>query len=159
MASNLAKARERVSVQPTVHTCRMWIDACAAFEDVREMCSNADLLSKAAYLERMSAALWRRGDRSCCVAAIQAMQIARLLVTHGKPSAMSRTVLESELDGAALDVGDALGTAGRPLSDPMVQQVDALTEMLWSRGDDKHARAAVHMQRIAVTLIQNGVRV
>ncbi|MBN3817187.1 hypothetical protein G3N57_11465 [Paraburkholderia sp. Se-20369] len=117
------------------------------------------MLGKAAYLERMSAALWGRGDRSCCISAIQVMQIARLLVAQGKPPATPRAVLLSELEGAVLDVGDALDCAGRVLADPMVQHVDVLTEMLWSRGDDKHSRAAIRLQRIAETLVQSGVRV
>ncbi|TES68191.1 hypothetical protein E2P84_33410 [Burkholderia cepacia] len=117
------------------------------------------MLGKAAHLERMSAALWGHGDRSCCVSAIQAMHIARLLVAQDKPSATPRAVLASELQGAVLDVGDALDSTGCSHSDPMVPQVDVLTELLWSRGDDKHARAAVRLQRIAVTLIQSGVGV
>ncbi|RQQ47876.1 hypothetical protein DF121_19025 [Burkholderia stagnalis] len=117
------------------------------------------MLGKVAYLERMSDALWGHGDRSCSVAAIHAIQIARLLVAQGKPAAMPRSVLASELEGVVLDVGGAVDGAGRVLSDPIVRQVDVLTEMLWSRGDDKHARAALHLQRIAVTLIQSGVSV
>ncbi|WP_164721381.1 hypothetical protein [Burkholderia stagnalis] len=159
MASSLTRVRARVLVPPAAHTCRMWLDACAAFEDAREMCSGAELLGEAAYLERMSAALWGRGDRSCCISAIHAMQIARLLVAQGERPVTPRAVLASELEGAVLDVGDALDSAGRLLSDQMVQQVDVLTEMLWSRGDDKHARAAIRLQRIAVTLIQSGVGV
>ncbi|WP_186204209.1 hypothetical protein [Burkholderia gladioli] len=157
--ARLTSARARVLVRPAAHTCRMWLDACAAFHDVREMCSDAELLGKVAYLERMSSALWEHGDSSCCLSAIQAMQIARLLVVQSKSLATPRAILASELEGAVLDVGDALDSAARSLSDPMVQQVDVLTELLWSRGDHKHARAAVRLQRIAITLIQSGVRV
>ncbi len=157
--ASLTSARARVLMRPAVQTCRMWLDACAAFDDARETCSDAELLCKAAYLERVSAVLWKHGARSCCLSAIQAMQIARLLVAQGKPAATPRAILASELEGAVLDVGDALDSAGRLLSDPMVRQVDVLTELLWSRGDNKHARAAVRLQRIAVTLIQSGVSV
>nr|WP_226377206.1 MULTISPECIES: hypothetical protein [unclassified Burkholderia] len=38
-----------------------------------------------------------------------------------------------------------------------VQQIDAIIDVLWSRGDDQHARSAVRLQRIAVTLIENGL--
>ncbi|RKT99023.1 hypothetical protein C7H84_33745 [Burkholderia sp. Nafp2/4-1b] len=114
---------------------------------------------KARYLERVSVALWRHGDRSSSVAAIHALQIAALIVAQGEPPAVPRSEFASELEGAILDVGDALDSAGRALADPMVRQVDALTEMLWSRGDNKHARAAIHLQHIAVTLIQSGVSV
>ncbi|HGL6719974.1 hypothetical protein NTJ56_13870 [Burkholderia contaminans] len=137
----------------------MWLDACAAFEDAREMCSDAKLLGKVVCLERMSASLWGHGDLSCRIAAIHAMKIARLIVDQGEPRAMPRAVLASELEGAVLDLGDALDSAGRSHSDPMVQQVDVLTELLWSRDDDEDARAAVCLQRIAATLIQSGVSV
>ncbi|MDN7536336.1 hypothetical protein [Burkholderia cenocepacia] len=137
----------------------MWLDACTEFDDAREKCGDVELLGKAALLERMSVALWGHGDRSCCTSAIQAMHIARLIVAQDEPPAVPRAVLASELQGAVLDVGDALDRAGRSYSDPVVQQVDVLTELLWSRGDDKHARAAVRLQRIAVTLIQGGVSV
>ncbi|MBU9645308.1 hypothetical protein KTF36_25980 [Burkholderia gladioli] len=149
----------RMLMPRTVRTRRMWLDACAAFEDAREACNDADLLGKVAYLERMSSALWRYGDRSCCLAAVQAMKIARLLVAQGKQSSMPRTVLASDLDGAVLDLGDVLDSAGRSYSDPAVQNVDVLTELLWSCGDDTHTRAAIRLQRIAVTLIQSGASV
>ncbi|WP_172902916.1 hypothetical protein [Burkholderia stabilis] len=158
MAISVTRAA-RVLVPPTARTCRMWLDACTTFDDAREMCGDVELLGKAAHLERMSVALWGHGDRSCRASAIQAMHIARLLVAQDKPPATPRAVLASELQGAVLDVGDALDRAGRSYSDPVVQQVDVLTELLWSRGDDKHARAAVRLQRIAVTLIQSGVSV
>lgn len=158
MAIRMTRAA-RVLVPPTVRTCRMWLDACTTFDDACEMCGDVGLLGKAAQLEHMSAALWGHGDRSCCASAIQAMHIARLLVAQDKQPATPRAVLASELQGAVLDVGDALDRAGRSYSDPVVQQVDVLTELLWSRGDDKHARAAVRLQRIAVTLIQSGVDV
>ncbi len=87
------------------------------------------------------------------------MQIAQLIIDRREQCAEPRAVLASELHGAVLDLGDALDTAGRSHSDPVVQKIDLLTELLWSRGDDNHARAAVRLQRIAVTLIQNGVRV
>lgn len=157
--ASLTSARARVLVRPATRTCRIWLDTCAAFDDVREKCGDAELLGKVAYLERMSSALWEHGNRSCCLSAIQAMQIARLLVAQSKPPATSRARLTSDLEGAVLDVGDSLDSAGRLLSDPMVQQVDVLTELLWSRGDHEHARAAVRLQRLAVTLIQSGVRV
>ncbi|WP_244131593.1 hypothetical protein [Burkholderia gladioli] len=137
----------------------MWLDACTEFDDAREMCSDVELLGKAAHLERMSAALWGHRDRLCCASAIQAMRIARLIVTQDKPPAVPGAVLASELQGAVLDVGDALDRAGRSYSDSVVQQVDVLTELLWSRGDDRHARAAILLQRIAVTLIQCGISV
>ncbi|MDN7743984.1 hypothetical protein QZM78_07990 [Burkholderia multivorans] len=156
MAISVTKAA-RVLVPPTARTSRMWLDACTEYDDAREMCSDVELLGKASHLERMSAALWGHGDRSCCASAIQAMHIARLIVAQDKPPAVARAVLASELQGAVLDVGDALDRAGRSYCDPVVQQVDVLTELLWSRGDDKHARAAVRLQRIAVTLIQSGV--
>ncbi|WP_244142354.1 hypothetical protein [Burkholderia vietnamiensis] len=158
MAISVTRAA-RVLMPPTARTCRMWIDVCTAFDDAREMCGDVELLGKVAHLERMSAALWGHGDRSCCASAIRAMHIARLLVAQAKPPATPCAVLASELQGVVLDVGDALDRAGRSYSDPVVQQVDVLTELLWSRDDDKHARAAVRLQRIAVTLIQRGVSV
>ncbi|WP_426281912.1 hypothetical protein ACN9MG_12165 [Burkholderia ambifaria] len=159
MAGSLTNPCEHVMMPRADDTSRMWLDMCAAFEDARQACSDAELLGKAVYLERMSAALWGRGDRSCCISAIQAMQIAQLIVDCDEQRATPRTVLASELQGAVLDLGDALDSTGCLHSDPMVQNVDLLTELLWSRGDDQHARAAVRLQRIAVTLIQNGVRV
>ncbi|MCS6471152.1 hypothetical protein NYD60_15525 [Burkholderia thailandensis] len=96
-------------------------------------------------------------SRACHLAAIHATQIARLLIAPGDSLSVSRTVLASELQGAVLDVGDALDDAGRPLTDPMVRQFDAITEVLWSRDDNQHARAAVRLQHIAVTLIENGL--
>lgn len=158
MAIGVTRAA-RVLVPPTARTRRMWIDACTAFNDAREMCGDAELLGKAAYLERMSAALWGHGDHSCYFSAIHAMQIARLLVAQDESPAKQRAALASELEGAVLDLGDALDSAGLSHSDLMVRQVDVLTQLLWSRGDDKHARAAVCLQRIAVTLTQSGVSV
>lgn len=149
----------RMLMPPTVRTRRMWLDACAAFQDARDACNDAELLERVAYLERMSTALWRYGDRFRCLAAVQAMKIARLLVAQDKEASTPRTVLASELEGAVLDLGDALDSAGRSHSDPAVQKVDVLTELLWSCGDDTHARAAVRLQRIAVTLIQSGASV
>lgn len=139
-------------------TCRAWLDACAAFEDARVTCGNHDLLRMAALLERVSTALWTSDSRACHLAAIHATQIARLLIAPGNLPSVSRTVLASELEGAVLDVGDALDDADRPLADPMVRQIDAITDVLWSRGDNQHARAAVRLQRIAITLIENRVR-
>ncbi|PNX03213.1 MULTISPECIES: hypothetical protein [Burkholderia] len=155
MTVNLMKARERMSTQPSVYTRRTWLDACAAFEDARVACGNHDLLRMAALLERVSTALWTSDSRACHLAAIHSTQIARLLVAPGTLLPVARAVLASELEDVALDVGDALDDAGRPLTDPMVQRIDATTDVLRSRGDDQHARAAVRLQRIAVTLIEN----
>ncbi|WP_156438109.1 MULTISPECIES: hypothetical protein [Burkholderia] len=41
-----------------------------------------------------------------------------------------------ELEGAVLDVGDGLENTGRSLADPMVLRIDAITDTLWSSGDD-----------------------
>lgn len=158
MTVNLMKARERMSTQPSVYTRRTWLDACAAFEDARVACGDPNLLRMVAFLESVSTALWTSDSRACHLAAIHATQIARLLIAPGNLPSVSRTVLASELEGAVLDVGDALDDADRPLADPMVRQIDAITDVLWSRGDNQHARAAVQLQRIAITLIENRVR-
>ncbi|KGR93246.1 hypothetical protein [Burkholderia sp. ABCPW 111] len=157
MTVNLTKARECMSTQPSIYARRAWFDACVAFEDARVTCGNPDLLRMAAFLERVSTALWESDSRACHLAAIHATQIARLLVAPGTLSPASRIVLPSELESAALDLGDALDDAGRPLADPTVQQIDAITDVLWSRGNDQHARAAVRLQRIAVTLVEDGL--
>ncbi|ARK79510.1 hypothetical protein BOC40_03050 [Burkholderia pseudomallei] len=157
MTVNLTKARECMSTQPSIYTRRAWLDACVAFEDVRVTCGNPDLLRMAAFLERVSTALWASDSRACHLAAIHSAQIARLLVAPDTLSPASRIVLASELEGAALDLGNALDDADRPLADSTVQQIDAITEVLWSRGNDEHARAAVRLQRIAVTLVEDGL--
>ncbi|KGX96329.1 hypothetical protein Y023_5139 [Burkholderia pseudomallei A79D] len=66
-------------------------------------------------------------------------------------------MLASDLEGASLDLGDALDDASRPLADPTVQQIDAITGVLWSSGNDERARAAVRLQRIAVMLVESGL--
>ncbi|WP_232444891.1 hypothetical protein [Burkholderia ubonensis] len=147
------------AVGRSVAMCRAWLNACSAVEEAREVCSKPAMLEMTAFLERVSTSLWSHGSNSCNLAAIHAQQISLLLLESPAPSGMSRAVLASELEGAALDLGDALDSAGRSHSDPVVKQVDIITELLWSRGDDKHARAAVRLQRIAVTLIQSGVNV
>ncbi|AJY30050.1 hypothetical protein BTM_823 [Burkholderia thailandensis 34] len=157
MTVNLTKARERMSTQPSIYTRRAWLDACVAFEDARVTCGNPDLLRMAAFLERVSTALWASDSRACHLEAIHSTQIARLLVAPDTLSPASRIVLASELESAVLDLGDALDDAGRPLADPTVQQIDAITDVLWSRGNDQHARAAVRLQRIAVTLVESGL--
>ncbi|MCZ2897884.1 hypothetical protein MTR01_28085 [Burkholderia thailandensis] len=146
-----------MSTQPSIYTRRAWLDACVAFEDARVTCGNPDLLRMAAFLERVSTALWASDSRACHLAAIHSAQIARLLVAPDTLSPASRIVLASELEGAALDLGNALDDADRPLADSTVQQIDAITEVLWSRGNDEHARAAVRLQRIAVTLVEDGL--
>nr|WP_241739586.1 hypothetical protein [Burkholderia pseudomallei] len=146
-----------MSTQPSIYTRRAWLDACVAFEDARVTCGNPDLLRMAAFLERVSTALWASDSRACHLAAIHSAQIARLLVAPDTLSPASRIVLASELEGAALDLGNALDDADRPLADSTVQQIDAIPEVLWSRGNDEHARAAVRLQRIAVTLVEDGL--
>ncbi|MBF3696025.1 hypothetical protein ACGY13_26810 [Burkholderia pseudomallei] len=148
----------QVEARRTVATCRAWLDACAAFEDARVACGDPNLLCMVAFLDSVSTALWASDSRACHLAAIHATQIARLLIAPCNLPSVSRTVLASELESAALDLGDALDDAGRPLTDPMVRQFDAITEVLWSRDDNQHARAAVRLQRIAITLIENRVR-
>lgn len=157
MTINLMQACECMSTQPSIYTRRAWLDACVAFEDARVTCGNPDLLRMAAFLERVSTALWASDSRACHLAAIHSAQIARLLVAPDTLSPASRIVLASELEGAALDLGNALDDADRPLADSTVQQIDAITEVLWSRGNDEHARAAVRLQRIAVTLVEDGL--
>ncbi|CAJ2790964.1 hypothetical protein [Burkholderia pseudomallei] len=157
MTVNLMQACECMSTQPSVYTRRTWLDACAAFEDARVACGDPNLLRMVAFLESVSTALWASDSCACHLAAIYSTQIARLLVAPGTLLPVARAVLASELEDAALDVGDALDDAGRPLTDPMVQRIDATTDVLRSRGDDQHARAAVRLQRIAVTLIENGL--
>ena len=139
--------------------CRAWLNACSAFEDARHACCKPNVLEMAAFLERSSTSLWSHESRSCNLAAIHAQEIALLLVATAVPSLIPRSVLMSELEGAVLDVGDALDDAGRAHSDEIVQQIDVITELLWSCGDDKHARAAVRLQGIAATIIRHGVRV
>ncbi|WP_259344036.1 hypothetical protein [Burkholderia pseudomallei] len=139
--------------------CRAWLDACSAFEDAREVCRQPDLLEMAAYLELVSTSLWAHGSQSCNLAAVHTQEIACLLIVPAVSAAMPRTVLTSELEGAVFDVGDALDNASRAHSDRMVQQIDAITEVLWSRGDDKHARAAIRLQGVAALMIQRGVSV
>ncbi|CAJ4803234.1 hypothetical protein [Burkholderia pseudomallei] len=157
MTVNLTQARECMSTQPSVNARRAWLDACAAFEDARVTCGNPDLLRMAAFLERVATALWASDSRACHLAAIHATQIARLLVAPGTLSPASRIVLASDLEGASLDLGDALDDASRPLADPTVQQIDAITGVLWSSGNDECARAAVRLQRIAVMLVESGL--
>lgn len=153
MTINLMQACECMSTQPSVNARRAWLDACAAFEDARVTCGNPDLLRMAAFLERVATALWASDSRACHLAAIHATQIARLLVAPGTLSPASRIVLASDLEGASLDLGDA----SRPLADPTVQQIDAITGVLWSSGNDERARAAVRLQRIAVMLVESGL--
>lgn len=157
MTVNLMQACECMSTQPSVNARRAWLDACAAFEDARVTCGNPDLLRMAAFLERVATALWASDSRACHLAAIHATQIARLLVAPGTLSHASRIVLASDLEGASLDLGDALDDASRPLADPTVQQIDAITGVLWSSGNDERARAAVRLQRIAVMLVESGL--
>ncbi|CAJ4205220.1 Uncharacterised protein [Burkholderia pseudomallei] len=157
MTVNLMQACECMSTQPSVNARRAWLDACAAFEDARVTCGNPDLLRMAAFLERVATALWASDSRACHLTAIHATQIARLLVAPGTLSPASRIVLASDLEGASLDLGDALDDASRPLADPTVQQIDAITGVLWSSGNDERARAAVRLQRIAVMLVESGL--
>lgn len=63
MTVNLTKARECMSTQPSIYTRRAWLDACVAFEDARVTCGNPDLLRMAAFLERVSTALWASDTR------------------------------------------------------------------------------------------------
>ncbi|AOJ02625.1 hypothetical protein WS70_12970 [Burkholderia mayonis] len=59
-----------------------------------------------------------------------------MLVVPGKPLTAPHTVFMIELEGAVLDVGDGLENTGRSLADPMVLRIDAITDTLWSSGDD-----------------------
>ncbi len=129
-------------------TCRAWLDACAAFEDARVTCGDRDLLRMAAFLERVSTALWASDSRACHLAAIHATQIARLLIAPGTPLSVSRAVRASELEGTALDVSDALDDADRPLADPKTGSAhDGQPPLGRHRPDGARATAPVRSAR------------
>ncbi|WP_053064094.1 hypothetical protein [Caballeronia mineralivorans] len=135
---------------------RRMADASAIREAAYAACPDQQAREMADSLESVEGILWNRGDAASQVAALSATLIACLLLRPVKLSSRSHASVASAWVQACDDALAAEDAHGCERSITLVDRLDKISALLWWRGDDKHGRAAIQVQRIAARLIALG---